>query len=185
MTQPDRILCDAARLTAHITSLADQIASAHHSDIPLRLIGVRSRGVPIAERIAHELTTRLGIAIPVGAVDITLYRDDLTGSGRWPVLRGTDVPFDVEDAEIVLVDDVLYTGRTIRAAMNAVCDLGRPASVKLAVLVDRGGRELPIHPDYVGMRVEVSPTAIVRVHVAPHDIDEGIFQIERPKQARK
>ena len=107
MSVDDRVLCDAAGLNTYIKNLADQIAAGHRPDAPLRLVGVRTRGVPIAERIAALLTGMLGTEVPVGAVDITLYRDDLTGGGRWPVLRGTHVPFDVDGTEIVLVDDVL------------------------------------------------------------------------------
>ena len=111
--------------------------------MPLYLVGVRSRGVPLAQRLAQELRRLLGQDVDVGAVDITLYRDDLGQGERWPVLRGTEIPFDVDGAEVVLVDDVLFTGRTVRAALNAICDLGRPACVRLAVLVDRGHREIP------------------------------------------
>ncbi len=95
--------------------------------VPLRLVGVRSRGVPLAQRLAQELQRLLGQDVDVGALDITLYRDDLENVARWPVLRGTEIPFDVDGAEVVLVDDVLFTGRTVRAALNAICDLGRPA----------------------------------------------------------
>ena len=120
-----------------------------------------------------------GLARPVGAVDITLYRDDLGQADRWPVLRGTEIPFDVDGAEIVLVDDVLFTGRTVRAALNAVCDLGRPARVRLAVLVDRGHRELPIQPDVVGLAVATDRDDHVRVRLQPVDPVDEIVRIGR------
>jgi pyrimidine operon attenuation protein/uracil phosphoribosyltransferase len=113
--------------------------------------------------------------VPVGAVDITLYRDDLGQGDRWPVLHGTEIPFDIDGVEIVLVDDVLFTGRTVRAALNTVCDLGRPARARLAVLIDRGHRELPIQPDVVGLTVATDRGEHVRVRVAPVDpVDEVV-----------
>jgi pyrimidine operon attenuation protein/uracil phosphoribosyltransferase len=123
------------------------------------------------------LSPLLGLEVPVGAVDITLYRDDLGQAERWPVLRGTEVPFNVDGADVVLVDDVLFTGRTVRAALNAICDLGRPASVRLAVLVDRGHRELPIRADVVGLEVPTTRGDHVRVRLHPVDPHEEIVQI--------
>jgi pyrimidine operon attenuation protein/uracil phosphoribosyltransferase len=141
------------------------------------LIGVRTRGVPLAHRLAQELTLFAPRELVVGAVDITLYRDDL-GQGRsWPVLRGTEIPFGVDGAEIVLVDDVLFTGRTVRAALNAICDLGRPKRIRLAVLVDRGHRELPIQPDVVGMHLRTDRRDRVRVRLLPVDLAEEIVRI--------
>src|SRR5262249_60106118 len=110
-------------------------ADARRAGVPIQLVGIRTRGVPLAHRLARELTPLLDLEVPVGAVDITLYRDDLGQAERWPVLRGTEIPFDVDGADVVLVDDVLFTGRTVRAALSAICVLGRPASVRLAVLV--------------------------------------------------
>ena len=154
-----------------LDGLAEQIAGGRLVGVPLRLVGIRTRGVPIAERLAE----RIGGDVPVGAVDITLYRDDLGRQRHWPVLKGTEIPFEVDDAEIVLVDDVLSTGRTVRAALNTVCDLGRPSRVRLAVLVDRGGRELPIRADYVGRRVEAEAGERIKVRLSPIDrVDEVI-----------
>src|SRR5262249_61335478 len=127
----------------------------------------RTRGVPLADRLAAEIARLSDAHVPVGAVDITLYRDDLGRTQTWPVLRGTEIPFDIEGADVVLVDDVLFTGRTVRAALNAVCDLGRPASVRLAVLVDRGHRELPIRADVVGLELRTDRVDRVRVHLRP------------------
>lgn len=136
-----------------------------------------ARGVPLAHRLAQELQRLLGQDVEVGAVDITLYRDDLEHVDRWPVLRGTEIPFDVDGAEIVLVDDVLYTGRTVRAALNAICDLGRPACIRLAVLVDRGHREIPVHADVVGLSVATDRGDHVRVRLHPVDSVEEIVKI--------
>jgi pyrimidine operon attenuation protein/uracil phosphoribosyltransferase len=122
----------------------------------------------------------VGDVEPVGAVDITLYRDDLDLGERWPVLRGTEIPFDVEGAEIVLVDDVLFTGRTVRAAINALCDLGRPACVRLAVLVDRGHRELPIQPDVAGLTIPTERNERVLVRATPIDPLDEIVRTATP-----
>ncbi len=169
-------LCGPKDLGQLLEALALQIAEGHRPGSALRLVGIRTRGVPIAERLAGLLADRLGERIPVGTLDITLYRDDLDRRGPWPVLRGTEIPFDVDNAEIVLVDDVLFTGRTIRAALNAVCDLGRPEVVRLAVLVDRGGREIPIRADYVGMTVPFQAQERIRVLLQPVDPREEIIR---------
>ena len=139
---------------------------------------MRTRGVPLAQRLAAELGRSSAIQVPVGAVDITLYRDDLGRAQTWPVLRGTEIPFDIEGADVVLVDDVLFTGRTVRAALNAICDLGRPASVRLAVLVDRGHRELPIRADVVGLEQATERTDHVQVRLRPADPRDEIVAIE-------
>ncbi len=132
---------------------------------------------PWPQRLAQELQRLLGQDVDVGAVDITLYRDDLGHAERWPVLRGTEIPFDVDGAEVVLVDDVLFTGRTVRAALNAICDLGRPACVRLAVLVDRGHREIPVQPDVVGLNVPTDLDDHVRVRLHPVDPVEEVVKI--------
>jgi pyrimidine operon attenuation protein/uracil phosphoribosyltransferase len=140
-------------------------------------VGIHTRGAPIAERLAGLLRKLLGEDVAVGAVDITLYRDDIGQGSRWPVLRGTEIPFNVEGADIVLVDDVLFTGRTVRAALNTVCDLGRPARVRLAVLVDRGHREIPIEPDVVGLKLRTERGERVRVRVTPLDPLDEIVRV--------
>jgi pyrimidine operon attenuation protein / uracil phosphoribosyltransferase len=145
--------------------------------VPLRLVGVRSRGVPLAHRLAQELQRLLGQDVDVGALDITLYRDDLEHVARWPVLRGTEISFDVNGAEVVLVDDVLFTGRTVRAALNAICDLGRPACIRLAVLVDRGHREFPVQADVVGLSIATQPGDHVNVRLHPVDKVEEVVKI--------
>jgi pyrimidine operon attenuation protein/uracil phosphoribosyltransferase len=170
-------------MEALIADMARQIAAARGGNEPLRLVGVRTRGYPLADRIARALGPTVGSTVPVGALDITLYRDDLGGGNRWPVLRGTEVPFPVDGAEIVLVDDVLFTGRTVRAALNAVCDLGRPARVRLAVLIDRGHRELPVQPDVVGLTVETGRSERVVVRVRPVDGEDSVVRVPPPRPA--
>ena len=177
MNETESRLCDAQGMADLLESMASQIVERRFEGSPLRLVGIHTRGVPIARRLAELLRPIVGVDVPVGAVDITLYRDDLGGGDRWPVLRGTDIPFPVEGAEIVLVDDVLYTGRTVRAALNAVCDLGRPSSARLAALVDRGGREVPIQADVVGLRVATERRERVRVRVKPVDPVDEIVRI--------
>jgi pyrimidine operon attenuation protein/uracil phosphoribosyltransferase len=177
MKPTEQRLCDAQQIRGLISSMARKLADAGRRGEPLYLVGIRSRGVPLAERLAREMRVLLDQEVEVGAVDITLYRDDLGQGQRWPVLRGTEIGFDLDGAEVVLVDDVLFTGRTVRAALNAICDLGRPACIRLAALVDRGHREIPIHPDVVGMVVNTDREDHVRVRLAPVDPVEEIVKI--------
>ncbi|MEW4567430.1 bifunctional pyr operon transcriptional regulator/uracil phosphoribosyltransferase PyrR [Tautonia sp. JC769] len=173
MSRAESRVCGPDVMDALLLDLARQIAEGRRPSAPLRLVGIRTRGVPLARRLADLIGG--DDPPPVGAVDITLYRDDLGRQDHWPVLKGTDIPFEVDDAEVVLVDDVLHTGRTVRAAMNAVCDLGRPARVRLAVLIDRGSRELPIQADYAGQVVEVAPGDRIEVRLRPIDpVDEVV-----------
>ena len=183
MNPSERRLSDGPAMERFIAAMACRLADARRGGVPLQLVGIRTRGVPLAHRLARELTPLLDLEVPVGAVDITLYRDDLGQAERWPVLRGTEIPFDVDGADVVLVDDVLFTGRTVRAALNAICDLGRPASVRLAVLVDRGHRELPIQADVVGLEVPTARGDHVRVRLQPVDPQEEIVQLEAGPQA--
>ncbi len=172
-------LCDADGVAVLVATMAREIASGRRGSEPLRLIGVRTRGYAIAERLANALQPMVGEHIPVGAVDITLYRDDLNQSNRWPVLHGTEIPFPVDGAEIILVDDVLFTGRTVRAALNAICDLGRPARVRLATLIDRGHREFPIQPNIIGLHVDTARDDRVRVRITPLDrVDEIVRLVD-------
>ncbi len=163
---------DAAQMEATLLRLAGELSAAGEG---LVLLGIRSRGLPLAERLGSLLETKLGRPVPVGALDITLYRDDLTEKIGTPLVRPTEIPFPLKDRTVVLVDDVLYTGRTIRAAMDALLDFGRPKAVRLAVLVDRGGRELPIQADFVGSKVQVGPTERVSVKVKELDGEDGVF----------
>jgi pyrimidine operon attenuation protein/uracil phosphoribosyltransferase len=173
MNPSERRLCDAQQIDDLIASMTRKIVEERRLDVPLYLVGIRSRGVPLADRLAAKLRHSIGRNVEVGAVDITLYRDDLGQGDRWPVLRGTEIPFAIDNAEVVLVDDVLFTGRTVRAALNAICDLGRPARIRLAALVDRGHREIPIQPDVVGLHVATDRDDHVRVRLEPVDpVDE-------------
>ena len=177
MNPGEERLCDGHEIVGLISSMARKLVDARRVGVPLYLVGVRSRGVPLAQRLAQELCRLVGENVDVGAVDITLYRDDLGDGQRWPVLKGTDIPFDLEGADVVLVDDVLFTGRTVRAALNSICDLGRPACVRLAVLVDRGHREIPIQPDVVGLNVTTDFHDHVRVRLQPIDRVEEVVKL--------
>jgi pyrimidine operon attenuation protein / uracil phosphoribosyltransferase len=177
MNPGERRLSDGHEIVGLISSMARKLVEARRARVPLYLVGIRSRGVPLAQRLAQELCRLVGEDVDVGAVDITLYRDDLGQGQRWPVLRGTDIPFDLDGAEVVLVDDVLFTGRTVRAALNAICDLGRPACVRLAVLVDRGHREIPIQPDVVGLHVTTELNDHVGVRLQPIDPIEEVVKM--------
>jgi pyrimidine operon attenuation protein/uracil phosphoribosyltransferase len=177
MNPGEQRLCDGHEIVGLISSMARKLVEARRAGVPLYLVGVRSRGVPLAQRLAQELCRLVGENVEVGAVDITLYRDDLGHGQRWPVLLGTDIPFDLEGADVVLVDDVLFTGRTVRAALNSICDLGRPACVRLAVLVDRGHREIPIQPDVVGLHVTTDFSDHVRVRLQPIDPVEEVVTL--------
>jgi pyrimidine operon attenuation protein / uracil phosphoribosyltransferase len=184
MNPGEQRLCDGHEIVGLISSMARKLVEARRAGVPLYLVGVRSRGVPLAQRLAQELCRLVGENVEVGAVDITLYRDDLGHGQRWPVLLGTDIPFDLEGADVVLVDDVLFTGRTVRAALNAICDLGRPACVRLAVLVDRGHREIPIQPDVVGLHVTTDFRDHVRVRLQPIDPVEEVVTLAAGRMGR-
>jgi len=165
------ILMDRERIGRSLTRIAHEIVERNRGVGDLALVGVRTRGVPIARRLAASLRDISGIDVPTGALDITLYRDDLmkTAVGPQPIVRRTEIPFSIDGRHIVLVDDVLYTGRTIRAALDALIDFGRPSTIQLVVLVDRGHRELPIKADYVGKNVPTSRRETIHVRLAEID----------------
>ena len=154
-----------------LARIAHEILERGHGLDDLALVGIRTRGVPIARRLAGIIKEISQRDVPTGALDITLYRDDLMrhAVGAQPVVRSTEIPFSIDDRRILLVDDVLYTGRTIRAALDALIEFGRPRSIQLVVLVDRGHRELPIKADYVGKNIPTSTTQSVNVHLAEVD----------------
>ena len=154
-----------------LTRIAHEILERNRGVEELALVGIRTRGVPIAKRLAKAIHEINGHEIPTGALDITLYRDDLmrTAVGAQPVIRKTEIPFSIDDRRILLVDDVLYTGRTIRAALDALIEFGRPRVIQLVVLVDRGHRELPIKADYVGKNIPTSTTESIHVHLTEID----------------
>ena len=164
------VLMDAAAIHRALTRISHEIVERNKGIDHLVLVGIRTRGVPIAERIAKCIETIEGAEPPVGVLDITLYRDDLSTLSYQPILRSTELPGDITGKTVVLVDDVLYTGRTIRAALDAIIDMGRPKVIQLAVLVDRGHRELPIRADFVGKNVPTSSRESVSVQL--QDTDE-------------
>ena len=167
-------IMDGARINRALARLASEIVEENHGASDLYLVGVQRRGVPLANRLADKIADLEGHRPPVGVVDITLYRDDLSTVGANPIVNRTDLPGGVDGRNIVLIDDVLYTGRTIRAAMDAVMDLGRPRCIQLAVLVDRGHRELPIRADFVGKNVPTTNDDEVRVKVRELDGEDGV-----------
>jgi pyrimidine operon attenuation protein/uracil phosphoribosyltransferase len=172
---------DADRMSRALTRIAHEILERNRGVGELALVGIRTRGVPIARRLARTLKEINGDDVPTGALDITLYRDDLmrTAVGPQPVIRKTEIPFSIDDRKILLVDDVLYTGRTIRAALDALIDFGRPRAIQLVVLVDRGHRELPIKADYVGKNLPTSLRQSVQVRLQEIDgVDEVVIEGE-------
>ena len=156
-------IMDADGIRRALIRIAHEITEKNKGVENVALVGIRTRGVPLAARIAEEIQKIENVKVPTGSLDITLYRDDLTTMGYNPVIHGTEIDFDVTGKHIVLVDDVLYTGRTIRAALDAIIDMGRPNSIQLAVLIDRGHRELPIRADYAGKNVPTSRRETVEV----------------------
>jgi len=165
---PETVL-DARALDRTLRRMADQIVELNSGTDGLVLVGIQRRGVQLAERIVKIIAGAEGATIPCGALDITLYRDDLQTVGPRPVVGATHLPWTLDDQHVVIVDDVLYTGRTVRAALDELADFGRPARIALAVLIDRGGRELPIHADVVGRKVDVAPGKRVDVFIVELD----------------
>ena len=172
---------DEAALDRALTRISHEILERNGGAKDLAFVGLRTRGVTLAQRLATKLATIDGTTVPVGTLDITLYRDDLDMRGA-PVIRGTDIPFSIKNKTVVLVDDVLYTGRTIRAALDALIDLGRPMMIQLAILIDRGHRELPIRPDFIGKNLPTSKRQSVAVRLREHDGEDRVV-IEEPEEA--
>ncbi|HCS75797.1 MAG TPA: bifunctional pyr operon transcriptional regulator/uracil phosphoribosyltransferase PyrR [Clostridiales bacterium] len=152
-----------------LTRIAHEIIEKNTGIDDLAVIGIRRRGVPLAERLAAIIKEIEGVSVPVGILDITLYRDDLTTLAVQPIVHKTEVPFSINNKKIILVDDVLYTGRTVRAALDALVDLGRPKLTQLAILIDRGHRELPIRADFVGKNIPTSRKELIAVNVEEID----------------
>jgi pyrimidine operon attenuation protein/uracil phosphoribosyltransferase len=170
-----KILMDEVAMKRAITRIAHEIIERNKGVQKLALIGIRRRGGPLANRLAERIEDIEGVKVPVGILDITLYRDDLTTLSSQPQVHRTEVFFDISGLTIVLVDDVIYTGRTIRAAMDALIDLGRPSSIQLAVLVDRGHRELPIKPDFIGKNIPTSRSEEISVNVLEIDGQDEVI----------
>src|SRR5216117_2281856 len=177
-------LMDADRLSRTLSRMAHEILERHPDIRGTVLVGIRTRGVPLARRLAARMKEASGFEPPVGALDITLYRDDLTTVGPQPVLKGTDIPTSIDGRTVVLVDDVLYTGRTVRAALDELIDFGRPARIKLAVVVDRGHRELPIRADFVGRTLTTAREEVVQVLVREEDGEDRVVLLERGRPRR-
>jgi pyrimidine operon attenuation protein/uracil phosphoribosyltransferase len=166
-----KTILDAGQIEKILGDLTGNILSDTPADMDIAVIGIRSRGEVLAQRLSGLLSGKLGKDVPCGTLDITLYRDDLNSphSSAQPVVRTTEIGFDVNDKIIILVDDVLYTGRSARSAMAALIDLGRPKAIRLAVLVERAGRELPIQADYAGYKTDVTPEQLVQVNLVESD----------------
>ena len=171
--QPKATIMDGAAMKRAVTRIAHEILEHNEGADNLGIVGIVSRGVPLANILSAEIASIEGIKPPVGQLDISFYRDDI-GRHIAPVLRATNIPFNINNSNVVLVDDVLYAGRTVRSALDALMDLGRPKTVQLAVMVDRGHRELPIRADYVGKNVPSSHTEAIRVHLKDIDGEDSV-----------
>lgn len=167
-------IMDEKAITRAITRISHEIIERNKGIENVVLIGIKTRGIPVAQRIAEKIEAIEGQKIKTGQMDITLYRDDLSQKQIDPVVNGTQIGFDITNKTVVLVDDVLYTGRTVRSALNALMDAGRPKAIQLAVLVDRGHRELPIRADYVGKNVPTSKTEIISVKLSECDVENSV-----------
>lgn len=168
-------IMDGDAIRRALTRISHEIVEKNKGVDNLAIIGIQRRGVPLSERIAEKIEEVEGIKPEIGFLDITFYRDDLSFLNEHPVVNGTNIPFSVNGKNIVLVDDVLYTGRTVRAAIDAIMDTGRPASIQLAILIDRGHRELPFRADYVGKNVPTSKSEFIEVKVQEFDDTEGVY----------
>ncbi len=174
----EKIIMTPQDIRRSLARVAHEIIERNKTTENLILVGMRTRGVPLANRLAANMEELEGSKIPVGALDISFYRDDLSSLEQKPVIQHTDIPVSIDGNSVVLVDDVLYTGRSIRAAMDALIDLGRPRSIQLAVLVDRGHRELPIRADYVGKNIPSSRNEEIRVRLLETDGMDGVVIIK-------
>lgn len=176
------LLMNAEEMNRAITRIAHEILEKNKGTQDLALIGIRTRGVVLANRLLDKIREIEKTTLDMGILDITLYRDDLATSKDTPILRNTDIPFAIDGKKVVLCDDVLFTGRTIRAAIDALIDFGRPAQVQLAVLVDRGHRELPFRPDYVGKNIPTSKDMRIKVQMTEEDLEDQVIVIEHEEK---
>ena len=172
-------IMDEAAMTRAIKRIAHEIIERNKGTENLMLIGIQRRGVPLARRIGELIMQEENVTLPVGTLDITFYRDDLSLLAEHPQVKGTDIPANVNGMNVVMVDDVLYTGRTARSAMDAIMDMGRANTIQLAVLIDRGHRELPIRADYVGKNVSTSRQEMIKVSVNDYDGEESVALYEQ------
>ena len=181
----EKVLMASVDMRRALARIAHEIIEKNKGTKDVVLVGMWTRGVPLAHRLASAIQSYEGVSIPVGALDIGLYRDDISYLGLKPVTQNTDIPTDITDKQVILVDDVLYTGRSIRAAMDALVDLGRPKSIQLAVLIDRGHRELPIRADYVGKNIPSSRDEEIQVQLEETDgVDRATIK-EKPNVKSK
>ncbi len=172
-------IIDSDAMGRAITRIAHEILEKNKGTKDLVLIGIRTRGVPLAERLASKIEEIEGVNIKTGILDITLYRDDLSTVSQQPIVHRTEIPFDITGKRVVLVDDVLFTGRTVRAALDALIDLGRPKQIQLAIMVDRGHRELPIRADFVGKNLPTSKREVVDVNFEEIDGRDLVLLLEK------
>lgn len=179
LTREKAQLMSASEIDRTLVRLAHEVLEKTSDLSQLAFIGIRRRGVPIAQRLSKKIESLENIHVPVGVLDINLYRDDLSTVGPKPVVSGTQIDFSVKDKDVVLMDDVLYTGRTIRAALDALFELGRPSRVQLLALIDRGHRELPIEAQYVGRKVPTSSREIIEVKFQEIDETEKVLLVEK------
>ena len=177
--KPKTQIMDDKQVARSITRIAHEIIERNHGSEDVFLVGIHTRGEPISRMLAEAIYRVEGVRVPVGSVDITFYRDDLSHISRDPTLNRTDISFSVEGKTVVLVDDVLYTGRTARAAMDALMDVGRAQRIQLAVLVDRGHRELPIRADFVGKNIPTAQSEFVRVNLAEVDGSTDVWLFDK------
>ncbi|HET8760018.1 MAG TPA: bifunctional pyr operon transcriptional regulator/uracil phosphoribosyltransferase PyrR [Nitrospiria bacterium] len=179
----ERQVLDGSGVQRALSRMAHEIIERHKGVEGVVLVGIRTNGVYLARRLAAKIAEIEGANVPLGELDITLYRDDLSTIKAHPLVRKTEIPFDLTDRKVVLVDDVLYTGRTIRAAMDGVMDLGRPRFIQLAVLIDRGHRELPIRADYVGKNIPTGPDEWVKVLLREEGQDDRVVILPGPERS--
>jgi pyrimidine operon attenuation protein/uracil phosphoribosyltransferase len=173
------VILSSQQISRAITRIAHEILEKNAGCDNLALVGIRTRGVPFAKRLQAKIKAFEGVTLQLGILDITLYRDDIQTGIALPELKSTEIPFPIEETKIVLCDDVLFTGRTIRAAIDALMDFGRPAGVQLATLIDRGHRELPIRPDFVGKNIPTSKSQIVKVKLKGEDEEDQVILVEK------
>ncbi len=178
----EKLVMDASEVARAVTRIAHEILERNKGTQNLALVGIRTGGVYLAHRLVKRILEIESVHVPSGELDITLYRDDLSIRKDQPILRKTTIPFDISDLKIVLVDDVFFTGRTIRAAMDSLMDLGRPAEIQLAVLVDRGHRQLPIRANYIGKNVPTSRDEIVQVFLEEEGEDDRVVILKDSKE---
>jgi|SRR6056297_1296669 len=172
-------IIDSSGMDRAITRIAHEILEKNKGTDNLVLIGIRTRGVPLAQRLARKIEEIEDVEVKTGTLDITLYRDDLSTVSQQPIVHRTEIPFDISNKKVVLVDDVLFTGRTVRAALDALIDLGRPRQIQLAIIVDRGHRELPIRADFVGKNLPTSLSEVVSVNLKEVDGEDSILLLEK------